>query len=296
MRAIARRSVPCLRAAVACAVFVGCSSTSSTSATQDAGKEAAPTDGATVDAGRACDWTRPFAPPQPVKDINGPLGEGFARLTPDERTLVFSRNRTKLYMATRTAVTDPFSVPEALSIALPELESPSITADGLTLYFHSPSGFAVSLYAARRASTGASFGTPIPLSGVPDQASGIFVTADGKTIYVTDFDTTAALRGAIDYYTVSNLVEQKELGPSNNLNAPTTTADELAIFWQWRTPNGDSTRWASRSAASEKFANVADVPELGKSIPSWISPSGCTLYFTGSCGGGANDMCFARRQ
>ena len=75
--------------------------------------------------------------------------EYAASISPDELTLYFTRARialagnnmqisadTKIMVAKRSSKTEPFGRPELISSVTGYVESPAISSDGNTLYFH----------------------------------------------------------------------------------------------------------------------------------------------------------------
>jgi len=106
-------------------------------------------------------WELSFNPGTPV---NGPYGEGAPCLTFDGLSLYFGSNRPggsgnwDIYVATRKTTDDPWEEPVNLGPSVnstSDESSPSISADGLSLYFQSsrPSGFGdVDIYVTTRES------------------------------------------------------------------------------------------------------------------------------------------------
>lgn len=124
-----------------------------------------------VRADRQSAFPTPTAIPEATDlAINGPDVEGSGFITADRLTLIFASNRDgslDLYQATRASDTDPFDNVTKLPLSDPlENEiSPSLTADGLGLYYSVFGGGRPSLdiFYTQRASTSDDFpaGTPV---------------------------------------------------------------------------------------------------------------------------------------
>ena len=139
----------------------------------------------------------PFGAPQAVAEVNTSDGEAGPNISDDGLTLYFSSNRLTgredLFYATRPDVNSPFGA----AIAISELNtaqqdySPSISTDGLTLYYvfrDDDSGTPQEIWSASRPDLLSPFGTPnrveeLYIAGV--DTWGPDISYDGKTIYFT---------------------------------------------------------------------------------------------------------------
>ena len=135
----------------------------------------------------------PFGPAElvDVPDVGQPNVTG-PDLSADERVLVFCAGpdnyELELYVTRRESVDAPFETP----IPLTELEPvgfphayPSISADGLTLYYHADDGSRPRLWVARRASRDEPFAGGVEVAGLPgtDTEEDPDVSFDGREIY-----------------------------------------------------------------------------------------------------------------
>ena len=105
--------------------------------------------------------------------INGTFFDHAANISPDNLTLLFSSDRPggsggmDMWMATRASEDSPWGAPVNLGPTVNSAAwdlSPRISADGLTLYFHSarPGGFGnEDIWVATRTSKTDPWGTPI---------------------------------------------------------------------------------------------------------------------------------------
>ncbi|HEV8325566.1 MAG TPA: hypothetical protein VG389_28415 [Myxococcota bacterium] len=153
----------------------------------------------------------PFSPPTPVAGVNSADSDAFPNLSYDGLTLYFASPRTggagnqDLYSATRASVAAPFGLPANMT-SLNTFDgefAPSVSADGLTLYFVSdrPGGLgSYDIWAATRADTAGTFGSPVPVSGVNDVGvdSTPALTFDGTTLFFAS-DRPGSL-GAVDLW------------------------------------------------------------------------------------------------
>ncbi len=120
----------------------------------------------------------PFGVATIVESVNTTNNEDSPCLSADGLTLFFKSNRSggvggyDIWYATRSAVTEAFDVPANLGSAVNspfEDGGPSISADGLTLYFDSarPGGVgSYSLWMTTRDSVGEPFGEPVSLGSI----------------------------------------------------------------------------------------------------------------------------------
>lgn len=144
-----------------------------------------------------------FGAPMDLAGTSGGTGviDRDPALSPDGLRLMFMSMRNSgqghLFETTRAAITDPFATPvEVTSIEAATQEAgPTLTADGLELFFTSPRGAvgAFDIYHATRASLAQPFGNvqlvPELSSPMDDQVSAI--SGDGATVYL-NYDTVFA--------------------------------------------------------------------------------------------------------
>ncbi|MFV2070541.1 MAG: hypothetical protein ACC645_26535, partial [Pirellulales bacterium] len=131
-------------------------------------------------------------------DVNTAGNEVAPTLSVDGLTLLFALNRPEgigandLYMATRSTVTDSFGNVVNLGPAV-NTESaetnPSLSADGLSLYFNSnrPGGFGGhDIYVATRPNTSESFGDVVnvgPVINTADREAAPSIATDGRLLF-----------------------------------------------------------------------------------------------------------------
>lgn len=278
----------------------------------------ATTDGAVVDDG-GCDPSKPFGQPVVLKelDVSNSL-EGGGRLSPDELHIYFSSNRpfgpptaTNILTADRTSVIGTFGTPRLVANVNPPADdndyAPTVTGDGLTLYFTHETTTAV-LYQSTRSAPGDPFGfgavvldeSPAALVASP------FLTEDGSKVYYVrrpsggKDDIYCAPRPATGL--VVGAADVTELNSADNDTAPTLSRDELTVYFASDRPaagkvGSDLDIWVARRAAKgvafDAPTRVVELASSSNDIPSWISADDCRLYIYGSRpvpGGSGNDQ------
>ncbi len=250
-------------------------------------------------------------------------------ISADGLSLFFATNRSggsgdfDLWISTRTSTSKSWGEPVNLgqTINTSSLEwHPSITADGLELYFDSnrPGGQGSwDLWVAKRDSTQGPWGTPVNLGPVIN--SSIFeesssISGDGLTLLWNskrpggygDSDIWMTTRGTRD----EPWGEPVNIGPAINTELLESnaiiSADDLAIFftaWPWPDGYGDFDIWFSRRAS--KNADWGTPVNLGQTINTssleWhpsITADGLELYFDSNRPGGQGswDLWVAKRD
>lgn len=261
-----------------------------------------------------CDRTKPFDAPKLVAGLNTDRNETAPRLTSDELGIFFMRQGTssaQIVTATRTELGGAWSA----AVLVKELSSsahdgsPSLTADGLTMYFHSnrsPSSGSYDIWRSVRASKAAPWGTPTRLSILSSAASDTYpyVRPDGRALYFSSLRS-----GHYNVYVASvdaagKVAEPRGLGNINTEEeeaSPVPTADGLALYFMRRGTTNDI--WVSRrTKTSDSWGAPRKVLELSSTSderPSWVSTDECLLYLTstgrpGSVGGA--DLYVAQRM
>jgi Tol biopolymer transport system component len=257
-----------------------------------------------IGASLGCDLTKPFDSAVLVRGIASSAQDGSLRLSPDEKTAYFFSARTGnqlLYTASRVSVTDPFeNIMVLANVNIGNQYNPTITTDGLTLYFASfrTGGTGNNdIYQAVRSSPTGDFESAQLVPNVNTQASEVqpYVTHDGTTIYfvrTVAFGQTVIFRatgsvagGFINPGTVPGITS-----PANDSD-PVQSADGLTLFWASDRAGGLGSFdvWqAKRASTSVPFqdpAAVASVNTNGFEAPSDVSEDGCRLYMTSTRGG-----------
>lgn len=331
MRAVRRIVVVVLPAALACNSIVGFDDFQKVSdvrskepdATEDEG-DAGRTKGRDADApspdGSAppssCDPTKPFG--QPVA-LAGPVNSSAFELAPslmnDELTIVFQRTvgveGGSVLVATRSSVDVPFGEPTELTVlsqGLDGVQQPTMTGDGLLVFFAGILGPNSGIYTASRASPKASFGNRRAFVEVNSSASESFpgLTGDGAELWLSIQNDVGkprhlfrSVRDNLGQYGAAVLVT--ELASASSEAGVAFSADGLTIYFgsERAGGKGDSDIWTARRATmTAAFGPATPVAELntgGAEYPGWLSPDNCRLYF-GSDRQGGGDILVATRK
>jgi hypothetical protein len=238
-------------------------------------------------------WGAPFAAgPQPVVALNGTMRDAFLRLSGDELTAYFSRDIVGAsavlsgFTASRTTATGTFGTPIRLVIngdtAL-ELWSPTVTADGKTLYFTRTNGAAgKDIYKATRNVTSDNFSgiTAVTELNSSSADEDVYVVPDGSAIYFSsdrgNGNTFSIFRAALNGASFSPPVEVLA-DTSLFVNRVVISPDELTMFYQGGNEIHE-TRRASKTAMWSLAPAIGVLGSMSADHPTWVSADGCRLY------------------
>lgn len=223
-------------------------------------------------------------------------------LTADERILVVGRGTfdfaKRLFTATRTNGTfgDLTPVFPTRGGPLPAYsnQAPSISADGLTLYFLAnvpascgalnPKCF--KLHITQRAATTTSFEEPIAITpGFADvdlagSTGSPSLSADGQTLY---YDLKSEIHRRV--WSGTEWIADETLREIGEAHDPAISADGRTLFFARSNGDHDLIWSAARAVPQGPFGQPRRVEELVPpisltNIPGWVSPDGCRLYFS----------------
>ena len=263
--------------------------------------------GGATGTGGACDSGKPFGAPAALDALNSTASDEYIFVSADRLTGYLSSNRPggagdyDIWIATRATPSDVFGVPSPLGgpvdTAVEDLR-PVLSKDGLRLFYATlVAGASDDIWVATRSSTLTVFSAGAPVAGL--NTSGLenapWLSGDETLIY---FHSTRAggLGGAdisvADLGTngVSNARNLAGVNTTLNEENPVLTPDGLRIFFASTQSGGAAMGnydiWtAQRTTTADGFGQPVNVAELNSSandLPNWISPDGCTLYFTSS--------------
>lgn len=241
----------------------------------------------------ACDLTKPFSPPDLVPNVNGTTDELRARLSADELTMYLEINGknvpgSHLWRSKRPTKQSPFGALEILpTVNAQPSGGPTVTADGLTLFFST--GSSPEIWQAKRATTSAEFGAPAAVANVNvvGNQGTPYVRPDGSALYFSG--------GIPKLHLYRSTSAGGVFGPPEALTTLTSVGDEfdpvtnqsdLVIYFASSradpSAKGGLDIWMSRrTSTSEPFPAPTNVSELntgGWDAPSWLSDDECTLY------------------
>lgn len=247
------------------------------------------------DSAPLCDPTKPFAVPIAI-----PLAfrdhDRRPTLTADERLIYLGRGTfgTTKRLFTATRINGAFGELTPVFATFYSDQAPSISADGLTLYFVANVGAScwpmnpacLKLHIAKRAATTMRFEEPIEIApGFADvdlagSTGSPSLSADGQTLY---YD----LHGEIHRRTWSGTewIADETLREIGQTHDPAISADGRTLFFARSNGDHDLIWSAARAVPKGPFGQPRRVDELVPpipltNIPGWLSPDGCRLYFT----------------
>ncbi len=265
-------------------------------------------------SGPKCDPSKPFSPPAALAGpVNSASFEVAPSLMNNELMIVFQRTvgpeGGSLMLATRSSIDAPFGEPKeltALAQGLVGVQQPTMTADGLLLFFIGVSGSNGRLFTASRVSPAGEFTNRRAADELDTNGSESFpaLTPNGEELWFSsqpgvDVDRRffRSVRDSIgDYGTPSRVTElaaKAEAGVA-------FSADGLTVFFGSERAGGagEVDIWtAKRPALGAPFGAASVVSELNSAVsdyPGWLSADGCRLYF-GSDRSGGGDLFVATR-
>jgi Tol biopolymer transport system component len=205
-----------------------------------------------------------FGAAERVASIDTDDGEGSPSISADGLTLYFTSNRpggagvNDLWVATRAAPTEEFSEVTRLAgvSSIWEERSPSISADGLTLYFTSnrPPSEDEDIWVATRENPDDPFEDPVLLAGVNgkwvDESPSI--SEDGLSLYLSNTrpGSNPDLKVSTRPSAGATISEPERLSPPVNTGAnelaPAITFDCVELFFTSTREDGQRL-WVARS-------------------------------------------------
>ena len=233
-----------------------------------------------------------FGAPSYVAALNSQGHDVYLRFSSDELTAYFSRlgsaAPTQSFVATRGSITSPFSTPTALIITnnnSAEVTSPTVTADGLTLYFTSSrtgTTGGLDIWKSTRASTTADFANIANVSELNSTApeDDVYVVPDGSAIYFSSarnnnvYSVWRAVKSGTGFSPPVEILAN----PPSFISRVVVSPDELSMFYQI----GNDIHETYRASTTEPFMQGPHLTALNSASadqPTWISPDGCRLYF-----------------
>jgi hypothetical protein len=275
---------------------------------------------ASVDAGGpGCARTR-FEEPLLVAEASSASEEVGPTLSRDLLTLYFSSDRPggvgglDLYMAVRPSLDQAFETPIEMSAlnSAAEEGGPSLSSDGLTMYFHSARSGPRRLYTATRASVGEPFEAFAPVEGalleLINQAHAD-VSRDDLTLYFESTDPSGA--GDNDVWVSTRADRASAWGTPSSLavvstadgeGTPSIDASQLTLYLtSSRRETSSDIFVATRAEPSAPFSTptllpIASIVGVGEHDVD-ISDDGSTLVLSLHYGGGLGltDIWISRR-
>lgn len=263
----------------------------------DAASDAAP------DARPArCNPTAAFGKPVALASLDTSADDEHAELSADELTIYFSSTRPggaggfDIYQATRGSISESFgNVMPAQGInTAGDERTPRMAGNGLSMYamIAAPTFPGLHIALATRPNVTVAFSAMRTVANVNNATNTAdpYVLPSGNVMYLA-----SDLAGNLGLYRsakVSGAFATPTLVPGVNLdtpaveNNPVVTADELTLFFGSTRPDGTGDfdiYQARRAHVADGFGAPVELKGLNSSgvdVPNWVSPDGCTLYFT----------------
>jgi Tol biopolymer transport system component len=251
-----------------------------------------------------CDTDAAFGTPTILSTLASSANDEHLRLVPpNELAGIFQSTRdgglgaADIYSATRSSIGDTWKgvTPLAGIDTSGGENDPSLSADGLTLYFARGGN----ILRATRATAQDTFGTPATVAELASGANdfGPYLIDDGSALYFSS--TRASDAGVSQLYfahpiadggfTAVATVNGQGTGGDNRFAA--VTADQLVLYFGSTRSGGQGAHdvWvATRGSTSLPFASphvVAEVSSVDEDTPDWVSADRCRLYVTSNRGG-----------
>lgn len=257
-----------------------------------------------------CSPTAPFGAPALVAGIDPERHGSSPHLTPDERVIFFTGAdgaSSGIFRASRAARTMPFGPAElvpGMSSASND-NDPSVSADGLTLVFHSGRSGNNDVWWATRADAAAEFGAPEMAPGIATEAyegQGFFHVATDELWFVSNrlgtYDLFRAKRAG---GTFGAPVAVAELNTTADEFLPFLSQDGLTLYFSSTRPGGvggQDLYLATRSAPGGTFGAPVALAELNTDVTEQagsLSPDNCRIYFSRQGGPGGQQLFVAER-
>jgi Tol biopolymer transport system component len=253
-----------------------------------------------------------FGKPQNLGPVvNSSSGDAGTNVSPDGLELYFSSNRLgglggwDLYVSTRKSINDRWGPPGNVGAPVNseyDESYPSLSSDGLTLYFSDPYSAKLrpgvlggaDIWMTTRASRSDPWMTPVNV-GAPINSSSMDIspTISGDGLILVFASNRAGGKGSYDLWISTRATIQDDWGPPVNLGASVNSSawaaecslssDGLAVFFCSSGPGSWDILMTSRKSRDEPWGQAVNLGPLVNSTAAdgstGISPDMRTLYF-----------------
>jgi hypothetical protein len=247
----------------------------------------------------------PFGAPVPLGELNTSDNEGDPSMTADGLEIYFASNRqglfSKIFVATRASVSDPFGAPIPLSLNSAADEfGPEISNDGLELYFNRSQfpGSDSDIFRTTRADRQASFGIAQRQASLSDDTRDDRnpTIAPNRLFALIDVALSTTNRDLVYFTRMQPTGAWTRVGIVTEL--ATMVVDASAVFdgsgdtiYFHSNRNGTNELFtATRENKNKPFGTATVIPELGEGIDPWVSPDQRVIVFARG-----NDLMMATR-
>lgn len=265
-----------------------------------------------------------FGPPQNLGPVvNSVWNDSSCCTSADDLELYFASNRPgglgawDLYVSTRQSIDDPWGPPVNLGPAVNSVYeewSPSLSSDGLTLYFSEsavtwpprPGPGTKDIWMTSRVTRSAPWTTPVAMGGPinsPYHEISPSISGDGL-LFVFAYGGPGAYGGSGDLFMSTRATLQDAWGPPVNLGPSVNTSgwegecsvskDGLAVCFCSDRSGGYHLWVSTRKRRSDPWGPPVNLGPLvnstGSETDAGISSDGRTLYFDSNRSGGLGDF------
>jgi hypothetical protein len=256
---------------------------------------------------RRCSSGKSFGSPQ---ESGLPFNSVRVRLNADETVAYFvHRESDDIMVAKRATRHAPFDEPR-VALATDEPSGPTVTADGLWLYFDEyRSGAFYKIYRSAWNAEKETFGPPELVLGL--EAVGVtqsypdyepYVTPSGDALYFHSGRGTLQEEIYRAARSGDTFLEPEHVPAPGSRGHAVVSPDELTLYYTRNVEGKSNTAniWQmTRESTSESFGNeqIVDGPNVGEynELASFISADGCRLYFDRNYPGPNQDSFFVER-
>jgi hypothetical protein len=258
-------------------------------------------DGGDATDGGTCDPAKPFAPPTPLAGVNTPQEELGA--WPFGSKIFVGRGSADAEAI--VAIDTAGGPPVAIQLSSQFVTNPTLSTEGLTMFFEEVIGAAPAVNAigrAKRSTTSLLDFVEQPTVDFADAGGVEQITPRlwGDQLWFSGYtDAWRLFHATVDGETVGVPLEAAELHESSSGEfMAVLTGDRRRIYFGRGVDH--YTIWtASRTGPSDAFSDVHTVAELNglsTQLPVWISDDGCTIWINGSgAGTGGSDLFVAKK-
>jgi hypothetical protein len=251
-----------------------------------------------VDATPACDGAKPFSAPVALSEFNAPAHRSTPRLSADELTIYFTSagngTAADLSIATRASKTALFDAETVLpQSSISTDNDPSVSANHLSLWFHSARNGSPDIFLATRMSTAVPFGAAAPLGAVnlpTSQEAHAYVRAGGDELwFVSDrpggpggFDIFVSVRAGSVFGAPQR---NAELSSAAQDFQPQPSEDGLTVVFASDRPGGlgKTDLWIARRATTSALFGppvpISELNSVNSESSGWLSADGCRIWF-----------------
>jgi hypothetical protein len=243
-----------------------------------------------------CDPIAPFVAIHSVPGLPSSGNVESARFSPDERVVYFVANEggnRDLYVAERPDRAAVFDEPHPLATINTSFDEawPSVSPDGLTLFFESNRGGPARIYVSARATTSDDFCAPALVENNQSVLSDgqPFVLGNREAFFFSSnrtlhWELFRANGNGTLHFEPDALVGVSSLSDEV---VPVPTSDDLTLYFSSIRPDGGARGgkdiWVARRASpTETYGAPRNVMELNTDaddFANWAAPDGCRLYF-----------------